>query len=379
MSLLKNLRRVGSNLLAIFDDGSSMTFQSSSNSQLIQQNYIRNADFRFFQRQVPTTLTTVNYTGTTYPAYGPDGWRLLSSQNALSNTSSAQVSASGSGTIVRSQYAAQVRQASASSSQFGLVQYLEQADVISLQGKQVTFAVYIKANTNLNVRMGIVEWSGTADTLTANPVSSWAATPTLTANYAFDNTPTDFAVTTTYQLFSVTVTLGTSYNNLALMLWTSANQAQNTDIFILQPQLVIGSTPVDFAKIQKPVTYDMMIAQRYFEKNVALTHAPLDTSENPGTVLGGLTNTYSANKVTGFVTFKVEKRAFPTILAWNSAGSNQWTYILLTAFGTTSTGNGAFTNFANSPNTYGFVPSISVSATSDPAVIYGYWLADCDL
>ena len=72
-----------------------------------------------------------------------------------------------------------------------------------------------------------MEWTGTADSVTSDIVSSWAATPTLIANAAYSNTPSDLALGASYQQYSFTVTLGQNFTNLILFFWTPEQEAQN--------------------------------------------------------------------------------------------------------------------------------------------------------
>lgn len=106
----------------------------------------------------------------------------------------------------------------------GVFQAIESNKVVRLRNKTVTLsAVLMVTDLRLgNIKMGIAEWTGTADATTGDPVSSWGAdgtTPTLAADWAFINTPVNLNVTTSAAKYTVSGTVGSSANNLAIIIW----------------------------------------------------------------------------------------------------------------------------------------------------------------
>ncbi|EAQ34560.1 hypothetical protein NB311A_06066 [Nitrobacter sp. Nb-311A] len=106
----------------------------------------------------------------------------------------------------------------------GVFQVVESIKSVRLRDQDATLSATLSVtNARIgNVKMAIVEWTGTADATTSDPVSSWGAdgtTPTLNANWSFVNTPANLNVTTTPTRYSVTGTVGSSINNLALLIW----------------------------------------------------------------------------------------------------------------------------------------------------------------
>lgn len=114
--------------------------------------------------------------------------------------------------------------------------------------------------------MGVLEWTGTEDATTGDPVSSWGAegvTPTLAANWAFKNSPVNLNVSTTSALYSVTATLGSTFNNLAVIIWNDDKSYSANDNFsITNVQLEEGgvATPYD----QRFPAQELYLSQRYF-------------------------------------------------------------------------------------------------------------------
>jgi|GEM_PF-5724572 len=252
-------------------DSNATLIQANTNriddNDLLETNYATNAQFRGFQRQVPATLTTKSDA-----AYGPDRWKLLTSHTT--NVQSARVVDSPSNSP--SKNAVQVRQADATARQFGMVQYLDSDRVWELRGRRVTYGFWVKATAaNIpNIRASIVEWNGTENSLTSDPVATWAATPTLAANFSHASSVSDLAMTGNWVYFEVSTTLSGSFNNLALMIWTPATAAQNSDLYVTQVQLVSGSKARQFTRIALKPAEDITEMERFYQKSYNFDTAP---------------------------------------------------------------------------------------------------------
>jgi hypothetical protein len=105
----------------------------------------------------------------------------------------------------------------------------------------------MSASTTL--RYAILEWTGTADTITKDIVLDWTS-GTFTAGNFFTTTSTTITATGSTALTSNTLatitlagTVGSSMNNLAVFFWTDSTQAQNVTLDIA----VIPSFQVDRA------------------------------------------------------------------------------------------------------------------------------------
>lgn len=279
------------------------------------KNYASNGEFRFWQRQTPGTLTSRQD-----DAYSADRWYILNSGGAV-NMQGARVAE-----VIASSptpYVAQFRNADATARQFGPAQIIESDRAIALRGKTVTFSFWARTDgTEVpNIRAGVIEWTGTADSVTSDVVSSWSATPGLIANAAFINTPADLALTATMQQFSITVTLGTTFNNLVLFIWTPSTEAQNDDFYLTQVQLVEFSEALPWNHIRKTYAEDLSDCQRYFEKSYVI-----DTAPGTNITAGGQYIQLGAavgNNLgwSGTVNMKCSKRVSPTVLPYDIAGT----------------------------------------------------------
>jgi hypothetical protein len=99
-----------------------------------------------------------------------------------------------------------------------------------------------------NIRMGLITWDGTADTITSDVVSAWAAegtNPTLIANWTFENTPANQTVTADayaeHKIENVSIDTA-SGKNVGLLVWVDdADAAINDLLYISKLRVNSGS------------------------------------------------------------------------------------------------------------------------------------------
>lgn len=149
------------------------------------------------------------------------GWRFLGESNSSTNLYLAATAPTDA-----SIRAAQLTTVT-NNEKFALMYVLPSELAVSLRGKAVCVSSYLKvSNARIgNVKMAIVEWTGTVDATSGDPVSSWGAdgtNPTLAAGWAYiteSATPTNLNVTTSWAQYTKTATVGASANNLAVLIW----------------------------------------------------------------------------------------------------------------------------------------------------------------
>lgn len=142
-------------------------------------------------------------------------WRYLT--NATSNRAAAQQSTSPPG---GSRYFVNLTGDIVGTAFVGIFQTLRANDSIPLQGKSVSLSFYAKSNTLDFVRAGVMSWTGTADAITADPVSSWDDTPTLITNWSFDNAPGNVGVSGSWQRFTLdNISIDASATNIGVLIW----------------------------------------------------------------------------------------------------------------------------------------------------------------
>jgi hypothetical protein len=218
-------------------------------------NALINGGFDFFQRTAPGTLTAV-----ADDAYGPDRW------NLLTQTASVQIQRVAGD--VYSVNAGRMKQNQASAQRMGLLQIVEAVDSKRFRGKTAIFQARVKCSASQAIRIAILEWTGTADSVTSDVVKDWTS-----ATYTVDNfflatglTITAVAAVTpdadTWTAISVSGTVSASCNNIIAFIWTEATAAQNVTLDVTESGLYFGSVVRSWNP--RPVAHELALCQKYF-------------------------------------------------------------------------------------------------------------------
>lgn len=205
-------------------------------------NLIINGDFSVAQRG--TTFNSTTWRKNDDDSYLLDRWLLLSDGNDIVDVT--QIS----GAFSRSRYALQAEVETANK-RFGFCQIIEANTSIPLRGQKISVSFAAKTVTSKvinNVRIAVLEWTGTADTVTSDVVSDWTGNLTFAENWVALNTPDNLALTTSEQTFKVeNLTVGASCNNLAVFVWVDDTDCAVDDILQLgEVQVVRGSVAPEF-------------------------------------------------------------------------------------------------------------------------------------
>lgn len=189
-------------------------------------NLVRNGSFGVYQRgSLPTADNT----------YGLDGWRLM-----LGAANAAVWTRDTSDVPVGAGFASVLTVGSGNNNKFGLFQPIENLDILALRGQSVSIRVPLKATSGLTngtgkIRIGIMQFTGTADAVSGDPVSSWGAegtNPTLAANWSFANTPAAISVGTSWADQVVeNASISASATNLGVLIWSDdTTNTTSTDV-----------------------------------------------------------------------------------------------------------------------------------------------------
>lgn len=216
-----------------------------------------------------------------------------------------------------------------SNHRFGLAQIIESANCVDLRGAAVTFSAKVRqtqasGSAAATIRYAILEWTGTADAPVSDVVNDWTS-GTYTAGNFFNSTTLNVLATgslsvahnTVTDLTPLTATVGSSANNLIVVVWTSATNAQNNYLEIGKVQLEIGATASLFER--RPKSTELSLCQCYCEKSYSLETAPgsVTTAGASATFLVGLASgTYTMGLA---VPFKVRKLKNPAITLYSPA------------------------------------------------------------
>lgn len=282
-----------------------------------QKNVIKNGSFAVNQRV--TAPTTDN-------AYCLDRWRLLlGAANAATVTQNTADVPTGAG------YSCVLTVGSGNNNKFGIFQPIENKDMLQYRGGVCSIRVPLKATAGLTdgtgkIRIGIMQWTSTADAISADPISAWGAegtNPTLIANWAFANTPSALSVTTSWADYTVeNVSISASATNLGILIWSDdTTNTQTTDVLRIGGYVTMTKSSVAPAASVALFDDELAACQRYYYKTFAYGTAP---AQNVGVNTGefifqSITSSASA---AGSLCLPYEMFSAPTLTTYNPSAAN---------------------------------------------------------
>lgn len=242
--------------------------------------------------------------------YGHDRWYALTQTGAIAPST---VTNAEDGTP----YMARLTQSQASAQRFGYAQIIESVNCINLRGKQVTFRFNrVRLSASSNIRYAVLEWTGTADTVTSDVVNDWTSSTYTAGNFFLASNLTvsgvvQQAVTanTLTDGSSVTVTLGSSFNNLIVFAWTESIQAQNVTLDLSKAQIDLGATALDFR--HRSYSNEFTRCARYYYRMTS-------SAANDPYAVGGLSSTTASQY---YFPFPTQMRIAPTGVETSTASN----------------------------------------------------------
>ncbi|NTW30826.1 MAG: hypothetical protein HGA33_06095 [Candidatus Moranbacteria bacterium] len=310
----KHIKATGAEVNRGTEENKVVTPESIGDSYLAGQRHglarqaLINGNFDVAQRG--TAFTSATTPANNDDTYLIDRWNLISDGNDAVDVSQEEVT-----DIPGSQYALKLD--TETSKRYGIVQILEKKDAAKLKGKYVSLSLAVKSTNISALRAAVLSWGGTADEVTSDIVSAWAATPTWAANWTAENTPADLVVSsglTTVKIENIYIDSAV-VNNLAVAIWTPNEEAIGDIVYITQVQLCEGPVALPFQP--KSFEEELESCKRYFEKSY-------DYSVAPGTNNGnGVVSFIAANAdhAIGSCQFRVPKRATPTVKCYSPSGA----------------------------------------------------------
>lgn len=245
---------------------------------------------------------------------GFDQWYVLTQSGTVLCSQLTNV-ADGLPTMMR------MTQSQASAQRMGFAQVFESSVVKDLRGKTVTLSAKVRMSAATTLRYAIIEWTGTADTVTKDVVASWTNT-TFAAGQFFSGTSLTIAATGSIVLSASTVTdillkttpttISSSMNNLIIFFWTDSAQAQTVTLDI--GNVFFGQGDAAPAAYDPPNPADDLIAcQRYLQiwSGAAATSIPVC-----------LCYSQSTTSARGVQPFLVRMRVPPSV-SYSAAGDFQ--------------------------------------------------------
>lgn len=316
-------------LINFVSDGSALFEVSGTNAQ-ITDNLLINGTFRFAQEGASGVAS---FTAATLPAnnddtYLLDQWIQLSDGNDVADISQDTDVPNNKGLAMKSIVATPNKK-------WGFFQPLENERIKQLENGKVSLRIHAKTTSAKiinNIRIAVVSWDGAKDVITSDIISgsNWNASgvdPTLAANWTYENAPSDLALTTSYQAFTInSVDIDTAgMKNFGLFIWVDDTDAAAGD------ELFLAECSMNEGVIFKEVEYrdfgiELFLCQKFVCKSYDLDKPLADASTN-GKIQVDDTNADNGNTAvysqTTTITYPTTMRVAPTISTWGNGAEGQ--------------------------------------------------------
>lgn len=251
-------------------------------------------------------FTQAGLASTADAAYtGFDQWYALTQSGAITPSQLTNVE-NGTPFMMR------LTQAQVTAQRFGIVQPLESVRVGDMRAKAISVRFRARMSASTTLRWAVVEWNGTADSLTKDIVNDWTSAAYTTGNFFISSSVTvvgtgslALAANTLTDCISNSIgTVSGSMNNLYLFIWTDSAQAQNMT-------LDIGNVWVG-QNANAPATFEPPSAEEDFLRSLRYFYAPIQSGDTRFLTIIGTVSV--ANAAVGLsCLFRTPMRTIPTM------------------------------------------------------------------
>lgn len=308
----------GTNVTITYDSSGRPVINNSLVAAITAPNDIVNGSFAVNQRVTPPTTDNTAFV---------DMVRLM-----LGAANAATIVQDTADVPVGAGYALKLIVGSGNNNKFGIFMPIENANTLKYRGNVASIRVPLKATAALtNIKIGILQWTSTADAIAATPISAWGAAgtnPTLIANWTYANTPVTQSVTTAWADYTVVnVSISASATNMGVFVWSDdKTNTQTTDIMRVGGYVTMtpGATAPN-AQVAK-FADELRNCQRYYFKTFPQSVAPAQSAG----VAGALAANVALNGGSwGEIAWPVLMRGTPTITTYNPSVANaNWRDVL---------------------------------------------------
>lgn len=277
-------------------------------------NRLINGEFRIWQRGTSLSAQADD----TYGAMG-DRWYILTQTSTIAG---ARQAAPFDGAL----NSGQLTQSQASAQRIGVAQIIENKNCQDLRGQAVTFYGRFKTSSGGNIRVAILEWTGTADAVTSDVVNNWTSATYTASNFFIATTVTavkQYAspAAATWTDFFITGTLGSSVNNIVVFVWTEGTEAQNVTLALANCGFIRGAA-APAAHTTRFFSTEVFHCQRYYQKSFALDTTPAQGSTSTGSIVVTQVVGAGAGNTALLYQFSPRMRAVPTVTTYNPVSAN---------------------------------------------------------
>lgn len=202
---------------------------------------------------------------------------------------------------------------------FGLCIFLHSQMTIPLRGFIVSLSADLwRTATSYNARMTVAEWTGTADSITSDIVSTWQdGNPVLATNWAYCQGPQSLAIGTSRARFKENnIPIGTTANNLAIFIWADTDRLSGESLYISRVQMQRSRIATEF--LERAPGLEEFLVEQYYETTY-------DNDVAPGTnTSSGLQNEaciQNNNQIAGQM-WRTEKLSTPAVTIYAKDGTS---------------------------------------------------------
>ena len=293
-------------------------------------NALLNGCFRVAQRGTSFTAATglPNDDGN----YTLDRWLLVTNGDDVADVSQ------DTSTVPDGSYASMKVDVETANKKFAIAQIIEAKDTARLWDNQngvvsLSFQAITEAGPEVgNLRAAVLAWTGAADTITtagdnSDFLSAWNAAgsdPTWDASLTCENTPSNLALSTSWQRFEITnIALDTAgTTNLVVFIWTDDDDMAAEDVFwIADVQLEPGPYATPFQ--QRLITEELELCHRYYQQTYDHGTMPGTAANTNGVLmLGNVGYAWAPNQAHLTWQFKSRMRSVPTVTPYAPTTGN---------------------------------------------------------
>jgi hypothetical protein len=161
-------------------------------------------------------------------------------------------------------------QSQATAQRMGNAQIVEARDSKRFRGKQVTLGGHLRCSSSQAIRYAILEWTGTADTVTSDVVNNWTNGTFTAGQFFLGASLTVAAVGTitpaanTVTPWSLTANISGSCNNLIVFMWTEGTAAQNVTLDMVWGLVQGDATAETWPYAPRSMQQELALCQRRF-------------------------------------------------------------------------------------------------------------------
>lgn len=161
-------------------------------------------------------------------------------------------------------------QSQATAQRMGLAQIIESANCRDLRTAVTTLAGRARLSSADDVRYAVLEWTGTADSVTSDVVNDWTSADYSAGEFFISSNVNVLAVgvvacaaDTWRDLEALGATLGATANNVIVLIWTENEVAQNVTLDLNRVQFEPGAEATAYEL--RPRGIENVLCQRYFQ------------------------------------------------------------------------------------------------------------------